>query len=79
MFKLSKSDIIMKIFNIEKVNVNNIQSYQLKNVLYSSVSLRAAVNIDEEQISVLLDLKVEVNLVEKKVLKRFNIFYFFDC
>jgi len=44
-----------------------------------SVSSRAAVNIDERQISVLLNLKTEVNLVEKKVLKRLNISYFIDC
>jgi len=79
MFKLSKSDIIVKIFNIEKISVNNIQLCQLKNVLYLSVNSRAAVNIDEEQISALLDLRVKVNLVEKKVLKRLNIFYSIDC
>jgi len=79
MFKLSKSDIIVKIFDIEKISVNNIQLCQLKNVLYLSVNSRAAVNIDEEQISALLDLRVKVNLVEKKVLKRLNIFYSIDC
>jgi len=79
MFKFSKSDIIVKISDIEKVNVNSIQSCQLKNVLYLSVSSRAAVNIDERQISALLDLKVKVNLVEKKILKRLNIFYSIDC
>jgi len=79
MFKLSKSDIIVKISDIEKISVNSIQLCQLKNVLYLSVSLRADVNIDERQISALLDLKTEVNLVEKKVLKRLNIFYFIDC
>jgi len=79
MFKLSKSDIIVKIFNIEKISVNSIQLCQLKNVLYLLVSSRAAVNIDEKQISALLDLKMKVNLVEKKVLKRLNIFYFIDC
>jgi len=47
MFKLSKPDIIVKISDIEKININSIQLYQLKNVLYLSVSLRAAVNIDE--------------------------------
>jgi hypothetical protein len=57
MFKLSKSDIIMKISDIEKISINSIQLCQLKNVLYLSVSSRAAVNVDEKQISVLLDLK----------------------
>jgi len=36
------------------------------------------VNIDEKQISALLDLRTEVNFVEKKVLKRLNIFYSID-
>jgi len=44
-----------------------------------SVSLRAAVNINESQISALLNLKMKINLVEKKFLKRLNIFYFIDC
>jgi len=79
MFKLSKSDIIARLSDIEKINVNSIQSCQLKNVLYSLVSLRAAVNVHEKQISALLNLKMKVNLVEKKILKRLNIFYFIDC
>ncbi len=79
MFKFSKSNIIAKISNIEKISVNNIQLCQLKNVLYLSVSLRAAVNINERQISALLNLKMKVNLVEKRILKRLNIFYFIDC
>jgi len=78
MFKLSKSDIIVKISDIEKISVSSIQLCQLKNVLYLSVSSRAAVNIDEKQISALLNLKTEVNFVEKKVLKRFNISYSID-
>jgi len=79
MFKLNKSDIIAKISDIKKISVNNIQLYQLKNVLYLSVSLRAAVNIDERQISALLDLRTEVNFVEKKILKKLNISYSIDC
>jgi len=47
MFKFSKSDIITKISDIEKISVNNIQLCQLKNVLYLSVSLRAVMNINE--------------------------------
>ena len=79
MFKLSKSDIIAKISDIKKISVNNIQLYQLKNVLYLLVSLKAVMNIDERQISTLLDLKMKVNLVEKKILKKHNISYFIDC
>jgi len=79
MFKLSKLNIIAKISDIEKISVNNIQLCQLKNVLYLSVSLRGAVNVDEKQISALFDLKVKVNLVEKKILKKLNIFYSIDC
>jgi len=76
MFKLNKSNIIMKIFDIKKISVNSIQLCQLKNVLYLSVSLRAVMNINEKQISALLNLKMKVNLVEKKILKRLNISYF---
>jgi len=36
-------------------------------------------NIDEEQVSALFDLRVKVNFVEKKILKRLNIFYFINC
>jgi len=67
MFKFNKSDTITKISDIEKINVNSIQSYQLKNVLYLLISLRAVMNIDERQVSALLDLKMKVNLVEKKI------------
>ena len=79
MFKLSKSDIIVKISDIEKISVNSIQLCQLKNVLYLLISLKVAVNINERQISALLNLKMKVNLVEKKILKKLNIFYFIDC
>ncbi len=79
MFKLSKLNIIAKISDIEKISVNSIQLCQLKNVLYLSVSSRAAVNIGEKQVLILLDSEVKVNLVEKEVLKRLNISYFIDC
>jgi hypothetical protein len=76
MFKFNKSDIIVKISDIEKISVNSIQLCQLKNVLYLSVSLRAAVNVDERQISVLLNLKMKVNLVEKRFLKAQHILFY---
>ena len=79
MFKLNKFNTITKIPDIEKISVNSIQLCQLKNVLYLSVSSRAAVNIDKRQILILLDLKVKVNLVKKEILKRLNLFYFIDC
>ena len=79
MFKLNKSNIIMKISDIKKISINSIQLCQLKNVLYLLVSLRAVMNVNEKQISVLLDLKMKVNFVEKKIFKKFNIFYFIDC
>jgi len=79
MFKSDKSDIITKISDIKKISINSIQLCQLKNVLYLSVSLRAAVNIDEKQISALLDLRMKVNLIEKFFLKKLNIFYSIDC
>jgi len=79
MFKFNKSNIIAKISDVEKISVNSIQLCQLKNVLYLSVSSRAAVNVNERQISVLLDLEVKVNFVEKKILKKLNISYSIDC
>jgi len=45
MFKSNKLNMIVKIFNIEKIS---IKSVQLQNVLYSSVSLKIAVEIDEK-------------------------------
>lgn len=45
MFKSNKLNRIVKIFNIEKIS---IKSVQLQNVLYSSVSLKIAVEIDEK-------------------------------
>jgi hypothetical protein len=75
-FKFNKSDIIVKISDIEKISVNSIQLCQLKNVLYLSVSSRAAVNVNEKQISVLLNLKVKVNLVEKRFLKAQHILFY---
>jgi len=79
MFKFSKLDIIVKISDIKKININSIQLCQLKNVLYLSVSSKAAVNINERQISALLDLRMKVNFAEKKFLKKLNIFYSIDC
>jgi len=37
------------------------------------------VNVNKRQISVLLDLKMKVNLVKKKILKKLNIFYSINC
>ena len=79
MFKLSKLNIIVKISDIEKINVNSIQLSQVKNILYLSASLRAAVNVNEKQISALLNLRMKVNLIEKEILKKLNIFYSIDC
>ena len=38
MFKSEKSDVIMKISESDKINVNSIKTHQLSNVLYSSTS-----------------------------------------
>ncbi len=46
MFKLSKSDIIFKISETEKVNINSLQTFSLFNVLYLSISLRAIVKVE---------------------------------
>jgi len=47
MFKLSKSDIIFKISETEKVNINSLQTFLLFNVLYSFVSLSTIVKVEE--------------------------------
>ncbi len=47
MFKSDKSDIIFKISEIEKVNINSLQTFLLFNVLYLSVSLRTIVKVEE--------------------------------
>ena len=49
MFKLSKSDIIFKISETEKVNINSLQTFSLFNVLYLSASSRAIVKVVKYQ------------------------------
>ena len=48
MFKSEKSDFIVKIFKIEKVNVNNVKTHCIINILYFSVSSCAVVDIENE-------------------------------
>jgi len=78
MFKLSKSDIIFKISETEKVNINSIQTFLLFNVLYSSASSRTIVKVEEGQVSALIDTDAEVNLVEECILQKLNVFYTVD-
>jgi len=78
MFKLSKLDIIFKISEIKKVNINSLQTFPLFNVLYSSVSLRTIVEVEEGQVSALIDTGAEVNLVKECILQKLNVFYTVD-
>jgi len=78
MFKLSKSDIIFKISETEKVNINSLQTFSLFNVLYLSVSSRAIVKVEEGQVSALINISTEVNLVEECILQKLNVSYTVD-
>ena len=48
MFKSEKSDLIVKIFETEKVNVNNVKTHCIINILYFSVSSCAVINIRDK-------------------------------
>jgi len=78
MFKLSKSDIIFKISETEKVNINSLQTFSLFNVLYLSVSSKAIVKVQKGQVSALIDTDAEVNLVKEHILQKLNVFYTVD-
>jgi hypothetical protein len=77
MFKLSKSDIIFKISETEKVNINSLQTFSLFNVLYSSVSSKQLWRL-KGQVSALIDTDAEVNLVKEHILQKLNVFYTVD-
>jgi len=78
MFKLSKSDIIFKISETEKVNINSLQTFLLFNVLYSFISLRAIVKVEGGQVSALINTDAEVNLVKECILQKLNVSYTVD-
>ena len=62
-FKSEKSEVIMKISELNKINMNSIKIYQLLNVLYSSARSWAIVEVENECVSALLDFRVKMNLV----------------
>jgi len=78
MFKSSKLNIIFKISETEKVNINSLQTFLLFNVLYSFISLRAIVKVEEGQVSALIDISAEVNLVKECILQKLNVSYTVD-
>ena len=47
-FKSEKSDFIVKIFKTEKVNINNIKTHHITDILYFSVSSYAVVDIEDK-------------------------------
>ena len=48
MFKSEKSDLMIKIFETERINVNSVKIHCIMNILYFSVSSCAVVNIEDE-------------------------------
>ena len=48
MFKSEKSDLIVKIFKTEKINVNNVKTYCITNILYFLASSCAVIDIKDE-------------------------------
>ena len=68
MFKPEKSDLIVKISETEKVNVNNVKTHHITNILYFSVSSCTVINIEDEQVKVLLNFRAKMNLVQKMIL-----------
>jgi len=78
MFKSDKSDIIFKISETEKININSLQTFLLFNVLYSFISLRTIVKVEEGQVSALIDISTKVNLVKECILQKLNVFYTVD-
>ena len=78
MFKLSKSNIIFKISETEKVNINSLQTFSLFNVLYLSVSSKAIVKVEKGQVSALIDTDAEENLVKEHILQKLNVSYTVD-
>ena len=75
MFKSEKFNVIMKISKLNKINVNSIKTHQLSNVLYSSASSQVIVKVKNEHVSVLLDFRAEVNLMQKSVLQKLGVLY----
>ena len=75
MFKSEKFNVIIKISELNKINVNSIKTHQLSNVLYSLASPQAIVKVENECVSALLDFRAKVNLVQKSVLQKLNILY----
>ena len=48
MFKSEKSDLIVKISETERINVNSVKTHCITNILYFSVSSCAVVDIEDE-------------------------------
>ena len=48
MFKSEKSDLMIKIFETERINVNSVKTHCIMNILYFSASSCAVVDIEDE-------------------------------
>ena len=68
MFKPKKSDLIIKIFETKRINVNSIETHHITNILYFSVSFCAVIDIEDEQVKALFNFRTEMNLVQKMIL-----------
>lgn len=82
MFKPAKPDVIKRV-NVRSggISVQNGKirgSYELDNVLYSSASPRAAVDVNGCRVSSLVDSGAEVNLIEVETCRRIGIPYTAD-
>ena len=75
MFKSEKLNVITKISELNKINVNNIKTHQLLNVLYSLTSPWVIVKVENKHVLTLLDSEAEVNLMQKSVLQELSILY----
>ena len=64
-FKSKKSDLIVKIFKTERINVNSIKIHCITNILYFSASSCAVIDIKNKQVKVLLNFETEMNLIQK--------------
>ena len=74
-FKSEKFNVIKNIPELNRVNVNNVKTHQLLNVLYFLISSQAIVKVENEWVSALLDFRAEVNLMLKSVLQKLKMSY----
>ena len=75
MFKSEKSDLIVKIFKTEKINVNSIKTHCITNILYFLISSHTVIDIKDEWVKALFNFETEMNLIQKIILQSMKILY----